>query len=81
MEHFHILLMHFSDMLYISYITFKVGTIGENPTSVKFISGEIDLRCADLGNTPIGWQTINLWQLPKRSIKTKTPKVVKKSYW
>jgi hypothetical protein len=40
-------------MLRINYNTSKVDTIGRNPTSVQFTSGEIDLRCAVLGITPI----------------------------
>jgi hypothetical protein len=74
MKWIHLLFIHLSDMLHISYTTSKVGTIGENPTMVQFTSGEIDLRCAYLGVTPIGWQSLNLWRLPKRSIKTKNPK-------
>jgi hypothetical protein len=42
MNGIHLLFINFSDMLHISYTTSKVDTIGENPTSVKFTSGEID---------------------------------------
>jgi hypothetical protein len=27
------------------------------------------LKCADLGSTAIGWQSIDLWSILKRSIK------------
>jgi hypothetical protein len=56
-------------MSHINYTTSKVHTIGENPRSVKFTSGEIEVRRADLGITPMGWQTLNIWRLPKRFIK------------
>jgi hypothetical protein len=65
-------------MLHINHTTSKVDTIGENPISVKITSGEIDLRCADLGTTPIGWQNIYLWWLTKRSMKTKKSKTLSK---
>jgi hypothetical protein len=75
MKLIHLFFIHLSDMLHISYTTSKVGTIGENPTVVQFTPGEqIDLRCADLGSKPIRWQVLNLWRLPKRSIKTKKSK-------
>jgi hypothetical protein len=69
MKGIHLILINFSEMSQINYTTSKVDTIGGNPKSVKFTSGEINLRCADLGITPIRWQTNNLWQLPKRSNK------------
>jgi hypothetical protein len=57
-------------MLLINYTTSKVDTIGENPKNVKFTSGEIDLWCANLGITPIGWQKIIYGALlGERSIK------------
>jgi hypothetical protein len=36
---------------------------------VQLTSEGVYLRCADLGSTPIQWQTINLWRLPKKCIK------------
>jgi hypothetical protein len=63
MHGIHLFFINFSDMFHINYTNSKVDATGGNPTSVKFTSGEIDLRCADLGITPIGWQTNTLWRL------------------
>jgi hypothetical protein len=68
-------------MLRMNNNTSKVDTIGRNPTSVQLTSGEIGLRCADIGITPIRWQTTNLWRIPKISINKKIIKVIETKYW